>query len=175
MGPKKDNDRRVKREKTRITLEVKKEIIAKHENGVCVSDLFIQFCMAKSTICTILKNKETIKGASVARGVTVITKQRSQTNEVVEKLLLIWINEKTLAVDSVSEGIICEKARRLHEDLAKKTLVRVLILMFSKLVEGGSKNLRKEVAYIVWLGMGTLRVRTKKLLLRNLCKILVNT
>jgi hypothetical protein len=40
--------------------------------------------------------------------------------EVVEKLLLIWINEKILAGDSVSEGIICEKARRLHEDLVKK-------------------------------------------------------
>jgi len=37
--------------------------------------------MAKSTICTILKNRETIKKADVARGVTVITKQRSQTNE----------------------------------------------------------------------------------------------
>jgi hypothetical protein len=29
MGPKKDNDSKVKREKTRITIEVKKEIIAK--------------------------------------------------------------------------------------------------------------------------------------------------
>jgi transposase-like protein len=111
----------VKRKKTRITIEVKKEIIAKHENGVRVSDLAIQFGMTKSTICTILKNKETIKGTSVARGVTIITKQRSQTNEVVEKLLLIWINEKMLAGDSVSKGIICEKARRLHEDLVKQT------------------------------------------------------
>jgi hypothetical protein len=61
-----------------------------------------------------------IKGAIVARGVTVITKQRSQTIEVVENLLLIWINEKMLAGDSVYEGMICEKARRLHEDLVKK-------------------------------------------------------
>jgi hypothetical protein len=37
----------------------------------------------------------------------------------VEKLLLIWINEKMLAGDSVSEGIVCEKARRLHEDLVE--------------------------------------------------------
>ena len=105
---------------------------------------------------------------------TVITKQRSQTIEVVEKLLLIWINEKMLAGDSVSEGIICEKARRLHEDLVKKypgTSADTDIFQASR---GGSKNLRKEVAYIVWLGMGKLRVRTKKLL-RNLCKILVTT
>jgi len=43
--------------------------------------------MAKSTICTILKNRETIKKADVARGVTVITKQRSQTIEEVVKNL----------------------------------------------------------------------------------------
>ena len=76
--------------------------------------------MAKSSICTILKNKEAIKGPNVAKGVTVITKQRSQTLEEVEKLLLIWINEKQLASDSVSEVIICEKARHLHEDLMLK-------------------------------------------------------
>jgi len=51
----------------------------KNENGVRVSDLATQFGMTKSTICTILKNRETIKKADVARGMTVITKQRSQT------------------------------------------------------------------------------------------------
>jgi IS30 family transposase len=72
VGPKKDNDSKVKRKMTRITIQAKKEIIAKHECGVCVSDLAIQFGVAKSTICTILKIKETIKGASVARGVTLL-------------------------------------------------------------------------------------------------------
>ena len=62
-------------------IDVKKEIIAKHENGVRVSYLVTQFGMAKSTICTILKDRETIKKADVAKGVTVITKQRSQTIE----------------------------------------------------------------------------------------------
>jgi len=56
--------------------DVKKEIIAKHENGVRVSDLATQFGITKSTICTILKNRETIKKADVARGVTVITKKK---------------------------------------------------------------------------------------------------
>jgi IS30 family transposase len=67
MGPKKDNDTKVKRKMTRITIEVKKEIIAIHEHGVRVSVLATQFGVAKSTISTILKNKETIKGANVAR------------------------------------------------------------------------------------------------------------
>jgi hypothetical protein len=40
MGPKKDNDSsKVKRKNTNIMVDVKKEIIAKHENGVRVSDL----------------------------------------------------------------------------------------------------------------------------------------
>jgi hypothetical protein len=93
----------------------------------------------------------------------VFTKQISQTIEELEKLLLIWMNVNMFAGNSVSEWMICEKARRLHDDLIKNILVRVLILMFLKLAEGGSRNLRKEMAYIVWLGMGRLRVRTKKL------------
>ena len=101
----KDNDSsKVKRKNTNIMIDVKKEIIAKHENGVRVSDLATQFGMAKSTICTILKKRETIKKADVvARGVRVITEQRSQTIEEMEKLLLIWINDNMLAGNSVSE------------------------------------------------------------------------
>jgi len=90
MGPKKGNDSsKVKRKNTNIMIDIKKEFIAKLENGVRVSVLATQFGMAKSTICTILKNRETIKKADFARGVTVITKQRSQTIEELEKLLLI--------------------------------------------------------------------------------------
>ena len=73
-----------------------------------------------STISSILAKKKEIKEADVAKGVIVLTKQRSQTIKDVEKLLLVWINKQQLAGDSVSEAIICEKARLLHEDLAKK-------------------------------------------------------
>lgn len=64
--------------------------------------------MPKTTVSTIIKNKETIKRADVAKGVKAVTKQRFQTFKV-EKLLLIWVNEKPLAGDSVLEGMICEK------------------------------------------------------------------
>ena len=50
----------------RRTIQIKKEIITKHENGICVSDLAAEYGMAKSTISTIIKNKEVIKGANVA-------------------------------------------------------------------------------------------------------------
>ena len=41
---------------------------------VSMCDLATQICMAKSksTICTILKNKEAIKGANVAKGIKCI-------------------------------------------------------------------------------------------------------
>lgn len=73
------------------------------ENGICVSDLATQSGMAKSTICTLLKNKETIKGTNVARGLTVHMKQRLQMIEEVKELLLIWLNKKLFAGVSVSE------------------------------------------------------------------------
>ena len=72
---------------------MKKEITVKHENDVRVSDLATQ----KKSICTNFTNKETIKGADVARDVTVLTKQRSQMIEAVEKLLPVWIKKKLLA------------------------------------------------------------------------------
>ena len=59
------------------TIYLKKEIIAKFENGVRVSDLAAQINMEKSTISTFLKNKDTIKAADVAKGVTIVhCKQR---------------------------------------------------------------------------------------------------
>ncbi|XP_060679998.1 tigger transposable element-derived protein 1-like [Hemiscyllium ocellatum] len=100
-----------------ITVEMKKEIIAKHKNGARVSDLAMQYDMAKLTICTILKNKEALKAADVAKGVTILTKQRPKLLDEVEKLLLVWINQKELAGDSVNETIICEKALHIHHDL----------------------------------------------------------
>ena len=37
----------------------------------------------------------------------------------VERLLLVWINERQMAGDSLSESIICEKARDVNADLVK--------------------------------------------------------
>ena len=77
MGPKKasSDTRKEKRKVVRTTIELKKEIITKYENGVRVSDLASQYGMAKSTISTFLKNKDVIKKANVATRVTLITKQ----------------------------------------------------------------------------------------------------
>ena len=73
--------------------------------------------MAKSTISTFLKNKDAMKAADVATVVTIVhSKQRSKIMDEVEMLLFTWIKEKELDGDSISEGIICEKALRVNAD-----------------------------------------------------------
>jgi hypothetical protein len=47
-----------------------------------------------STISTVLKKKEELWGLDVAKGVTRVSKQWPRILEDVEKLLLVWINEK---------------------------------------------------------------------------------
>ncbi|XP_044304720.1 tigger transposable element-derived protein 1-like [Varanus komodoensis] len=78
------------------------------------------FKMPKSTVCTILRNKEAIKAADVAKGVTTLTSRRSHAIEEMEKLLLVWINEKQLAGDSISKTTVCEKAKQLYSDLRER-------------------------------------------------------
>jgi hypothetical protein len=77
------------------------------------------YSMSKSTISTILQRKDLYKEASVAKGVTQISKSRSTVLDEVERLLLVWINERQMAGDSLSESIICEKARDVNADLVK--------------------------------------------------------
>ena len=60
--------------------------------------------MAKSTISTILKNKDAFKVTNVVKGSFLVSKQKPQIIEV-EKLLIIYINETQLAGDSVSDSV----------------------------------------------------------------------
>jgi Mor family transcriptional regulator len=63
------NVEKPKRKIIMTMVELKKELIIKWEKGTHVSDLAIQYGMAKSTISTILKNREAINAADVAKGV----------------------------------------------------------------------------------------------------------
>ncbi|XP_069156566.1 tigger transposable element-derived protein 1-like [Procambarus clarkii] len=109
-----------KGKKDPITVDVKKEIIAKHERGVRVADLAREYGRSSSTISTILKRKEQFKTFDVAKGVTNVTKKRPKLLDDVERLLLVWMNERQLHSDSVSEAIVCAKARVLFMDLVRK-------------------------------------------------------
>ena len=63
-----------------------------------------------------------IKAVNVVKGSKVISKQRPQIIEELEKVLLVFINEKQLKGDSLSEAFIYEKALDIYGDLVKKTL-----------------------------------------------------
>lgn len=85
-------------------------------------------------ISTISKHKEAIKNANLLR---LWKKQWMTGNRRNRKLLLIWIKEKQLAGDSISEVVICEKSKMPHADFLKVIPLR--------LVGGDLINLRKEV------------------------------
>ena len=91
--------------------------MAKHESGKHVADLATMFGVPILIVCTILKNEEAIHAADVAKGVTTLTFRRSKCMEHMEKFLCILINEKLLTGDVISEIIICEKAKVLHDEL----------------------------------------------------------
>ncbi|XP_008104149.1 uncharacterized protein LOC103278141 [Anolis carolinensis] len=117
MGPKKVRAKK----KRMMCLDIKHEIIKKHEQGVRVVDLARQYNRSPSMICTILKQKESIKATTPAKGITIISKLRSPVHGEMEELLLAWLTEKQLAGDTVTESIICEKARAIYGDLARRT------------------------------------------------------
>ena len=58
--------------------------------------------MSRSAVSTFLKNKEMIKAANVEKGSKVISRQTPQIIDEVEKLLLVFINEKQFSRDSLS-------------------------------------------------------------------------
>lgn len=119
MGPKKASASAggEKRKKEPLSLEIKKEIIAKYERGVRVSDIAKQYGRSMSTISTVMKQKEAIKAVQASKGTTIISKRRSPTIEEMERLLLIWIKDKEIAGDTITEVVICEKACAIYADL----------------------------------------------------------
>lgn len=56
---------KAKRNIVKTTIEIKKDHM-KHKNGVCMPYLALEFGLVKSSICTNLKNKKTIKNGNYA-------------------------------------------------------------------------------------------------------------
>ncbi|UYV71345.1 hypothetical protein LAZ67_8002707, partial [Cordylochernes scorpioides] len=89
--------------------------------GVRVVDLSRQYGRSTSMICSVIKRKESIKSVSPAKGLTIISKLRTSIHENMEKLLMVWVKEKQLQGDTLTQTIICEKARAIYGDLLKQT------------------------------------------------------
>ena len=67
-----------------------------------------------------IKEKEEIRGLDAAKRVTRIPKQQPRFLEDVEKLCLVWLNEKQLADDTVTKNFICETEKALYTNLISK-------------------------------------------------------
>ncbi|KAK9727550.1 Tc5 transposase DNA-binding domain [Popillia japonica] len=123
-----------------ISVEMKQEIIRRSECGVKQCDLVKEFglsrrsecgvkqCdlvkefgLSKTTIFTILTNKDAIKSAKVAKGVSKLfhEKHRSSIHEEMERLLAIWIKDRQVKGDVTTQDIICHKAKKIYDDLKK--------------------------------------------------------
>ncbi|GBM46820.1 hypothetical protein AVEN_132481-1 [Araneus ventricosus] len=120
MGPKKVGGK-VSAQKKMMSIELKREIIEKNEQGVPVADLARQYGRSTSRICTVLKQKKSIKGITPAKGVTIISNLRRSFYEKMEKLPMVWVTEKQLKGDTLTKGILCEKARAIYGDLLNQT------------------------------------------------------
>ncbi|GIX91898.1 tigger transposable element-derived protein 1 [Caerostris darwini] len=107
--------------KKMMSIELKREIIEKHEQGVRVVDLSRQYGRSTSMICSVFKRKESIKSVTPAKGLTIISKLRTTLHENMEKLLMVWVTEKQLQGDTLTQTIICEKARAIYGDMLKQT------------------------------------------------------
>uniref|UniRef100_A0ABM5GL94 CENPB DNA-binding domain-containing protein 1 n=1 Tax=Pogona vitticeps TaxID=103695 RepID=A0ABM5GL94_9SAUR len=118
MGPKKLASAQVgKPTREKIALEMKKEILRKYDGGKRIVDIAREYGRNASTIGTIVAMREKILATDAAQGVTRIAKNRPGILEEVEKFLVIWVEEKQHAGDTVTEAVICEKARALYADL----------------------------------------------------------
>ncbi|XP_077476956.1 GPI alpha-1,2-mannosyltransferase 3 isoform X1 [Stigmatopora argus] len=119
----KNQDPPVKKRKKKkmMSIQLKHEIIEKYERGVRVVDLARLYDRNTSTICSILKQKESIKAITPAVGVKIISRLRTSVHENMERLLLAWLMEKQLNRCPLTEGAICEKARSIYTDLLRQT------------------------------------------------------
>lgn len=119
MGPKKKASKEKKNRKI-FSIEQKKEIITKHNEGVKVMQLSRIYNTSHSTISTILAKKEELMVSKVAKGTSRLN-VRSLIFEEMENLLLIWIREREIAGNTTSQNAICQKAKQIYQDLKNKT------------------------------------------------------
>ncbi|XP_068113281.1 uncharacterized protein [Hyperolius riggenbachi] len=108
------------RKRKTITMEHKVDIIKRSERGETPSSIGRVYGYSRSTIATILKDKERIMEhvrRHTPMNATIITKQRTGLIIEMERLLMIWINDQNQRNMPISLSSVQEKARRLFSDL----------------------------------------------------------
>ncbi len=88
-----------KSEKTRqpITVAMKKEIIKKYEEGATITQLCRLYDRNKSTIGTIIKDKDKFNAATAPQGITKLVKTRNSVTDKMENLLMNYFDDRVMA------------------------------------------------------------------------------
>uniref|UniRef100_S4RF28 HTH CENPB-type domain-containing protein n=1 Tax=Petromyzon marinus TaxID=7757 RepID=S4RF28_PETMA len=111
-----------RRRRTIITMEMKMDIIRRSEKGETSAAIGRALGLNRSTIGTIIKDKERIvehvKIAAPVKSI-IITKQSGVLSEM-EKRLLMWIEDRNRRCAPVSLLQIQKKAKSLYEHLKPK-------------------------------------------------------
>ena len=106
-----------------ISMKVKLDIIKRSKNGEIPTNIGRSHSLSRSTVATILEDKERIiehvKGSAPMQA-TVITKQRSGLIIEMERLLVLWLEDQNQRRIPVSLMVIQVKAKRLFEALRKE-------------------------------------------------------
>lgn len=100
-----------------ISIENKKDMILRYENGETLSSIARRYGMNRSTIGTILKQKEKIKEFVQSAGPlksAMMTKRRGRVLEEMERLLAMWIEDQHQRRAPLSLLLIQEKAKSLQ-------------------------------------------------------------
>ncbi|XP_057575413.1 tigger transposable element-derived protein 1-like isoform X2 [Hippopotamus amphibius kiboko] len=106
-----------------ITMETKVKIIERVERGEKMVDVAQSYNLNRSTIGSIVKNKDKIMEhvkSAMPMTSTIITKKRGKVMEEMEKLLSVWMQDQRQRRVPLSLILIQEKAKSLYEDLKKK-------------------------------------------------------
>lgn len=118
------------------------KIIQKHEDGTCVSDLANLYRCSASIICTLLKIET--KKLDVAKGVNIITKHHPKALEDVEKLLLVWMNERgSYEVILFLEILHVQRQGHCTWILSEKYQEHLKMIMHLREAKDGLKNLKR--------------------------------
>ncbi|XP_068242290.1 putative CENPB DNA-binding domain-containing protein 1 [Palaemon carinicauda] len=116
MGPKKVTD--VKGRKwMMLSMEIKMEIIKKYKADMRLSVIANEYGRNPSTIGTILKQREDIKAATHFKVGTAFSSKMSYIHDEIERLLIVWIKDKEMVGDAITEAIICQKVSAIFGDL----------------------------------------------------------
>ncbi|XP_021923685.1 tigger transposable element-derived protein 1-like [Zootermopsis nevadensis] len=125
MGPKRNSSTGAdggNNKRRSISLETKLDIIKRTERGQKQVDIARHYGVNRSSIATIIKDKERIvEAVKEAAPVLMsrIVKNRNFLLHEMEKLLILWIERQTRDHVPLGSLIIQEKARSLFEDLKK--------------------------------------------------------